>query len=59
MSEYPDSRLRLPVFACIRLFSPVPAGHDGSAGHHGGGWGCTGRLIGSHPPAQEVCCAIL
>lgn len=23
MSEYPDSRLCLPVFACIRLFSLV------------------------------------
>lgn len=58
MSEYPDSRLCLPVFACFRLFSPVPAGHDGPAGHHGVVEDARGGSSGA-TPAQEVCRAIL
>ena len=26
MSEYPDSRLRLPVFVCFRLYQPAMTG---------------------------------
>ena len=59
MSEYPDSRLCLPVFVCFRLFLPVPAGHDGPAGYQGVVEDARGGSSGATPPAQEVCRAIL